>query len=200
MPDFDLIVVGDSFAEGRGGAIRADGSFAGFVDQAAHLLGIAGPRRNLGAYGATTQDVIDRQLPVVRADRAPLVGVIVGGNDLVSAYDPDRFQTNLRRIYTELTGPDRLVFTTNWPNIPDRLPGLPESVRAVLRTRFAAANTFLDGLVTEFGLVRLDLAHAPITADAVMWSPDGMHPSPAGHQLIGQAMADLVDEARTLLT
>ncbi|MFF2084431.1 GDSL-type esterase/lipase family protein [Nocardia sp. NPDC058176] len=198
MPDFDLIVVGDSFAEGRGGAVRADGSFAGFVTHVTNVLGISGPIRNLGAYGATTQDVVDRQLPIALADNAGLVGVIVGGNDLVTDYDRDRFRRNLREIYTGLARPDRLVFTTNWPNIPDRLPGLPDTFRAVLRSRFAEANDHLDELVDEFALVRLDLARAPITADPVMWCPDGMHPSPAGHQVIGQAMADLIDEVRTM--
>ncbi|APE34381.1 hypothetical protein BOX37_10920 [Nocardia mangyaensis] len=198
MPDFDLIVVGDSFAEGRGGAVRADGSFAGFVAEVINILGISGPIRNLGSYGATTHDVVDRQLPAVSGDSSPLVGVIVGGNDLVTDYDPDRFRRNLRAIHTALARPDRLVFTTNWPNIPDRLPGLPDVFRAVLRSRFAEANDYLDELVDEFALVRLDLAHAPITADPVMWCPDGMHPSPAGHQVIGQAMADLIDEVRIM--
>jgi lysophospholipase L1-like esterase len=32
-----------------------------------------------------------------------------------------------------------------------------------------------------------------------MWCPDGMHPSAAGHQVIGTALADLVDEARSAL-
>ncbi|MFI6219853.1 GDSL-type esterase/lipase family protein [Nocardia salmonicida] len=198
MPTYELMVLGDSFAEGRGGSVNADGSFAGFVAHVEHLLGISGATLNLGSYGATTQDVVDRQLPVALAADAPLVGVIVGGNDLVTDYDPDRFRRNLRQIYAGLARPDRLVFTTNWPSIPDRLPGLPESDRTVLRSRFAQANDYLDDLVHEFDLVRLDLVNAPITADPVMWSPDGMHPSPAGHQLIGTAMADLIDEVRTV--
>ncbi|MCX4091551.1 GDSL-type esterase/lipase family protein [Nocardia sp. alder85J] len=196
MSEMNLTVVGDSCAEGRGGTVRADGSFAGFVVQIAEVLGISGGTLNLGSFGATTQDVVDRQLPRALANPAPLTGVIVGGNDLVTSYDRARFQRNLRHIHTSLASPGRLVFTTNWPDIPDKLPGLEESFRAVLRARFAEANDFLDTLVDEFDLVCLDLVNAPICADPVMWCADGMHPSPAGHRLIGTALADLIDEVR----
>lgn len=196
MSSIELTVIGDSFAEGRGGTVGADGSFAGFTVQMAKVLGISGRIMNLGSFGATTQDVVDRQLHVALEHAAPLMGVIVGGNDLVTGYHRDRFQRNLRHIYTSLARPGRLVFTTNWPNIPDRLPHLDDHFRAVLRERFTEANEFLDRLVYELDLVCLDLVNAPITVDPVMWCPDGMHPSPAGHQVIGTAMADLVDEAR----
>ncbi|MFI5606905.1 GDSL-type esterase/lipase family protein [Amycolatopsis sp. NPDC051903] len=199
MSEFELAVIGDSFAEGRGGTVRPDGSFAGFTIHLAQSLGLSGPVLNLGSYGATTQDVVDRQLAVALAKPAPLTGVIVGGNDLVTDYDRERFRRNLHHIFSSLVAPGRLVFTTNWPRIPDRLPGLPDAARSVLRARFAEANDYLDGLVTELGFVCLDLANAPVTADPVMWCPDGMHPSAAGHELIGTALADLVDEARGAL-
>lgn len=199
MPERELTVIGDSCAQGRGGAVRPDGTFDGFAVRMARLLGIADRAvLNLGSFGATTQHVVDRQLPVALRNPAPLMGVIVGGNDLVTDYDRDRFQRNLRHIYVSLARPDRLVFTTNWPSIPDRLSGIDHRFRAVLRERFADANEYLDRLVHELGVVCLDLVHAPITADPVMWCEDGMHPSPAGHQAIGTAMADLIDEARTV--
>ncbi|MTD58215.1 GDSL-type esterase/lipase family protein [Amycolatopsis pithecellobii] len=198
MPDRKLTVLGDSCAEGRGGLTRPDGTFLGFVVRLADSLGIADGVLNLGSFGATTQDAVDRQLPVALANPAPLMGVIVGGNDLVTDYDRARFQRNLRHLYTGLVAPGRLVFTTNWPGIPDRLPGLDEHTRSALRERFAEANEFLEKLVYELDLVCLDLANAPLATDPVMWCADGMHPSPAGHQAIGIAMADLIDEARTV--
>lgn len=194
MSESTLTVIGDSCAEGRGGLIGPDGRFVGFAVYLAKALGLSGEVVNLGSFGATTQDVVDRQLPVALRRSAPLMGVIVGGNDLVTDYDPERFQRNLRQIYTSLVEPGRLVFTTNWPNIPDRLAGVPEEYRRVMRARFAEANAFLDGLVHELGIVCLDILNSTISTDAAMWNPDGMHPSPAGHQAIGAALADLVDE------
>lgn len=198
MSEFKLTVCGDSCAEGRGGAVQPDGSFAGFVVHLAKVLGISDGVVNLGSFGATTQDVVDWQLASALRKPAPLMGVIVGGNDLVTGYDRERFQRNLRHIFTSLVRRDRLVFTTNWPKIPDRLPGLPDDFRVVLRDRFAEANEFLDELVHELDVVCLDMVTAPIAADPAMWCPDGMHPSPAGHRAIGMAMADLIDEASTV--
>lgn len=194
MSESKLTVIGDSCAEGRGGVIGPDGRFVGFAVYLAKALGLSGEIVNLGSFGATTQDVVDRQLAVALRRPAPLMGVIIGGNDLVTNYNRDQFQRNLRQIYTSLVEPGRLVFTTNWPNIPDRLAGVPEEYRRVMRERFAEANVFLDGLVHELGIVCLDMVNATISTDAAMWSLDGMHPSPAGHQAIGAALADLVDE------
>jgi lysophospholipase L1-like esterase len=197
MPDLKVILLGDSFVEGRGGTVAADGSFVGWATHLTRLLGISDGIVNLGSFGATTQDVVDKQLPVALRKTAALVGVTVGGNDLVSDYDKDRFERNFRHIFTSLSGPGRLVFTMNWPDIPTRLAGIPEDFRPVLRDRFAEANEFMDKLVYEFDLPCLDMVKAPITSDPAMWSADGMHPSPAGHQAIGGAMADLIDEAMT---
>ncbi|WP_236794651.1 GDSL-type esterase/lipase family protein [Amycolatopsis sp. GM8] len=200
MPHRKLTVLGDSCAEGRGGVVRADGTFTGFVVHMAQALGVADGVLNLGSFGATTRDAVDHQLSVALDNPAPLMGVIVGGNDLVTDYDRDRFERNLRHVYTSLVQPGRLVFTTSWPGIPDRLPGLDGPTRALLRARFAEANEFLEKLVFELDLVCLDLANAPLATDPVMWCADGMHPSPAGHQAIGIAMADLIDEALTYRT
>jgi lysophospholipase L1-like esterase len=195
MSQVKLTVCGDSCAEGRGGTVCPDGSFAGLVVRMAEALGISDGVVNLGSFGATTQDVVNHQLPVALRNPAPVMGAIVGGNDLVTDYDRDRFRRNIRHIFTSLVAPGRLVFTTNWPGIPDQLPGLPEHHRAVLRSRFAEANAYLDKLVYELDVICLDMVNAPIAADPAMWCPDGMHPSPAGHRAIGAAMADLIDEA-----
>lgn len=197
MSEVKLTLLGDSFAEGRGGTVNADGSFVGFAVQMARLLGISDGVVNLGSFGATTRDVVDGQLPIALRKSAPLMGVTVGGNDLVGDYDRDLFQRNLRHIFTSISQRDRLVFTMNWPNIPDRLAGVPEHFRPVLRERFREANEYIENLVHELDLVLLDMVNAPITSDPAMWSPDGMHPSSAGHQAIGTAMADLIDEVRT---
>ena len=96
MTPYSLVVLGDSFAEGRGDP-GPDGAYVGWVPRVARLLGIAESTvLNLGAYGALTQDVVDAQLVRVADVTTPLLGVAVGGNDLVRAYDPDRFRANLR--------------------------------------------------------------------------------------------------------
>ncbi|WP_018685829.1 SGNH/GDSL hydrolase family protein [Actinokineospora enzanensis] len=188
-----LTTVGDSFAEGRGDPLP-DGTFRGWVPQLAESLGIA-PHEvlNLGAYNATTQDVLDHQLARAISVDAPLYGVTVGGNDLVrGSFDEQAFQTGLRHILGGLSLRGARVFTISWPDIPGKLPGLTEENRRALRVRFAAANAFMDRLTAELGVRCYDMIDTPLTRDPAMWGPDGMHPSPAGHRAIAAGFAALL--------
>jgi lysophospholipase L1-like esterase len=188
-----MLVIGDSFAEGRGGDRQPDGSFVGWVPQLADLLGIpAAEVANRGAYNATTQDVVDQQLPEATEGTIPLVGVVVGGNDLVRDWDADRFERNIRRLYAETAAPGRTVFTISYPDIPGRLPGIPEEYRAVLRPRFTAANAHIRATAAQFGVLCYDMAADPHSADGTNWAPDGIHPSAPGHAAVARAFADLL--------
>jgi lysophospholipase L1-like esterase len=187
---YGLVVIGDSFAEGRGEPDGA-GGFVGWVPRVAHRLGIRDVL-NLGAFGATTRDVVEKQLPAVADVQTSLLGVAVGGNDLVRAYDPDGFRRNLETIFDAVAAPGRRVFTHDYPDIPGKLPGIPEEHRALLRARFAEANAFLAGLCAERGVLRYELSTAPLCADPEMWYPDGIHPSALGHRTIGSEIAVLL--------
>ncbi|WP_433281234.1 SGNH/GDSL hydrolase family protein [Pseudonocardia xinjiangensis] len=191
--EYAMVVLGDSFAEGRGDP-RPDGTFVGWVPRVARLLGIdEAAVLNLGAFGATTQDVVDAQLPAVAEVTTPLLGVAVGGNDLVRAYDRDGMRANLRTIFEVATAvPGRTVFTHDYPDIPGRIPGLPAPTVALLRERFADANEHLAQLCDELGVRRYALATADLTDDPSMWYPDGIHPSALGHRTIAVEIAAML--------
>ncbi|PKW25368.1 SGNH/GDSL hydrolase family protein [Phycicoccus duodecadis] len=82
------VVLGDSMSQGVG----ASAWDAGWVDQLAGLLAARGHPLvvvNLSATGARTPDLLEQQLPVLRAlppavgtDRPDLVTVMIGSNDL----------------------------------------------------------------------------------------------------------------------
>jgi len=194
---YSMVVLGDSFAEGRGDP-GPDGTHVGWVPRVARLLGIAESAvLNLGAYGALTQDVVDTQLAQVADVETPLLGVAVGGNDLVRAYDPDRFRANLRTIFEAVlnnpgAAPGRTVFTHDYPDIPGRIPGLPDETRTLLRGRFDEANAFLADLCTELDVRCYALATADLTRDPAMWYPDGIHPSSLGHRTIAVEIATML--------
>jgi len=189
---YSLVVLGDSFAEGRGDPGPA-GTYVGWVPRVARLLGIAESAvLNLGAFRALTQDVVDTQLKQVADVTTPLLGVAVGGNDLVRAYDRERIEANLRTIFEAVTTPGRTVFTHDYPDIPGRIPGLPEETRALLRGRFDEANAYLADLCSELGVLRYGLAGAELTRDAAMWYPDGIHPSTVGHRTIAIEIAAML--------
>lgn len=197
MPTIRMTVLGDSFVEGRGDPAPG-GGWAGWVPRFAGALGLpAAAVRNLGTHGATTADVLTRQLPRALAPKPPLIGVVCGVNDLVSAYDPDAFRANLRTLFGALRGFDTTVFTASYPDIPGNLP-VPETFRRLLRDRFAAANVVLAEVARETRTLCLDLASRPEWAGPGLWSADGLHPSPEGHRAFADAAADLVTEATGL--
>ncbi|SDD34306.1 SGNH/GDSL hydrolase family protein [Actinokineospora iranica] len=191
MPTTRLTVLGDSFVEGRGDP-RPGGGYHGWVPRLADSLGLpAAAVRNLGAYQATTQVVLDQQLDRALAGKAPLIGVIVGVNDLVTDYHPIRFRRNLGSIFGVLTGMDTTVVTASYPDIPANLP-VPEGFRTLLRGRFAEANAVLREVTDQTGTLCLDIAADPAWARADMWSEDGLHPSPQGHRVFAKSVADLL--------
>jgi lysophospholipase L1-like esterase len=191
MPANRLTVLGDSFAEGWGDP-APNGRFHGWVSRFAGMLNLPlGSVRNLGVYGATTQHVVDSQLPRALGNKAPLIGVVVGTNDLLRDYDSTRFRRNLRTLFDSLTGWDTTVLTASYPDIPGNLP-IPDSFREFLRERFTEANAALEEIARSADVVCLDL-HRPLEwRDPARWSADGLHPSPLGHQRFAEEMAELV--------
>jgi lysophospholipase L1-like esterase len=194
MPICRLTALGDSFVEGRGDP-QTDGSWRGWVPRLADTLSIppAGVR-NLGTHMATTQDVVDRQLGTALARKSPLIGVIVGVNDLLSDFDLARMRRNLTTIFGSLAGMDTVVFTATYADIPGNLP-LPESFRTLLRTRFAQANAALTEIAAATGALCLDVRTLTPAANAGFWAADGLHPSPLGHERFAMSVAQLLDRA-----
>ncbi|CUU54544.1 Lysophospholipase L1 [Parafrankia irregularis] len=186
-----LTVLGDSFAEGRGDP-RPDGSYGGWVPLFADLFAVPrGGHRNLGTHQATTSDILHRQVPAALVNKATMIGFIGGVNDLVSDYDPDRFARNLEAILRRLAGPDTVLFTATYPDIPGNLD-IPAPFRALLRDRFARANEDLTRAATAVGAVCLDIAAAAEWRGPALWDPDGLHPNPRGHRHFADTMADFV--------
>lgn len=192
MPTFRLTALGDSFVEGRGDPSHA-GSWHGWVPRLAEMLGIAPSSvRNLGVHMATTQDVVDRQLGAALANKSPLIGVVVGVNDLLSDFDLARMRRNLSTIFGNLAGMDTVVFTATYADIPRNLP-LPETFRGLLRSRFAAANEALAEITRASGALCLDVTAPSQWADPAFWAADGLHPSPLGHRHFAEGVAGLLE-------
>jgi lysophospholipase L1-like esterase len=192
MATFRLTTLGDSFVEGRGDP-DPDGAWRGWVPRLAEMLGVpASGVRNLGAMHATTQRVLDTQLGTALVNKSPLIGVIVGVNDLISDFDLSRMRQNLSTIFGSLAGMDTVVFTSTYADIPGNLD-LPESFRGLLRQRFAAANQALLEITRAHGAICFDAAAAPEWSNPTYWSADGLHPSPLGHRHFAETMADVLD-------
>ncbi|MVU80471.1 SGNH/GDSL hydrolase family protein [Nocardia sp. ET3-3] len=189
MTGVGLVALGDSFVEGRGDP-AVGGGYRGWVARLGAQLGLR-PNgiRNLGVHGATTGDVLREQLP--HAVRAELYGVVVGVNDLVSAFDPDAFEANLDALFGALTATGATVFTADYPDIPARLP-VPDGFRGLLRERFAFANAAMARVTADHGVLLLELSAESGWERAGTWTEDGLHPSPSGHRLFAASAAELI--------
>lgn len=186
-----LTVLGDSFAAGRGEAVH------GWVRVLARLLGIPeDDALNLGAFEATTQVVLDSQVAAAVASKAPLIGVVVGVNDLLSDYTPARFLGNLERIFAALAGPGTTVFTATYADIPGNL-AVPEPFRVLLRQRFTEANEGLRAIAARFGVLCADVAATARWRAPALWSADGIHPTAEGHRLFAETVADALGRRET---
>lgn len=188
-----LVLLGDSVVEGRGDP--GPGGYRGWAPLFAEHLGIARPDcLNLGAHLATTQTVIDHQLPVAAARRAGLAGVIVGFNDIVGEYDGDTFRRNLELIFTSLGRHATVMFTATYPDVARRLT-LDAARRPVMRSRIDDANAALRALSLRHPVVCLDIARSDDWLRPELWADDGLHPGPAGHRLFAEHVAQLVSDA-----
>ncbi|MCC3313892.1 SGNH/GDSL hydrolase family protein [Nocardia africana] len=189
MSSVGLTALGDSFVEGRGDP-AAPGGYRGWVPRLAAQLGLRPTAiRNHGTHGATTSEVVAQQLP--RVGRTELCGVVVGVNDLVSSFDAQTFENNLNVIFATLCTRSATVFTADYPDIPARLP-VPQGFRALLRERFAFANSVMARVCAEHGVLLLDLSARADWELAGTWTEDGLHPSPSGHRLFAVAAAELI--------
>jgi lysophospholipase L1-like esterase len=186
-----LTVIGDSFVEGRGDPDPA-GGYRGWVGHLAALIGIPPASCvNLGRHGATTQQTVDEQLGIALERRAPLAGFVVGLNDLLVDWNPERYRRNILVITESLTASAAVVFTTTYPDIISRLP-VHETFRPLLRQRFDEANEFLRDVTSRTGVLCLDITTDPRSGEDGMWTEDGLHPSPSGHRYFGEAVATMV--------
>ncbi|WP_216906943.1 SGNH/GDSL hydrolase family protein [Nocardia noduli] len=189
-----LVALGDSFVEGRGDPATG-GGYRGWVARLGGQLGMRPAAvRNLGVHGATTTAVVAAQLPSALAARSNVYGVVVGVNDLVSDFEPDRFAENLRTIFGTLCDSGATVFTASYPDIPARLP-VPDGFRGLLRERFDYANTTLAEVTANTGAELLDIAARPEWERAEVWTEDGLHPSPLGHRLFAAGAAEVIASA-----
>lgn len=151
---------------------------------------------NKGISGNRIYDLEDRLENDVLSLSPDLVSILIGINDVWRRYDSgkvsplDEFTASYRRVLERLTGAGPTVVILE----PFLLP-VPEDRRAWREDLNPKIEAIRD-LAREFSLplVPLDglFAQASTKRQSAFWLPDGVHPSPAGHALIGSAWMDAV--------
>ncbi|QIK66471.1 SGNH/GDSL hydrolase family protein [Nocardioides sp. HDW12B] len=173
-------VLGDSMSQAVG-ASRFD---AGWVDQLARRLSPAldvPPVVNLSATGARTPDLIEQQLPALRALRPgpdDLVTVLIGSNDLFAGRV---FRDGLPDAFAELVRllPRGSVVAT-----------LPQP-----RAAATAANRHLEVAAATGDLRLVDMRASGPTSWRGRVAEDRFHPNDAGYAAIADAFEPVVRAA-----
>ncbi|QKE84733.1 SGNH/GDSL hydrolase family protein [Arthrobacter sp. NEB 688] len=170
------VVLGDSMSQ----AVGASAWDSGWVDRAAASLagdGLPLVVVNLSATGARTADVVDQQLPVLRAlppalgtDAPDLVSVMVGSNDLFAGGGVrDRLPDEFARMVAAL--PQDAVVAT-----------LPQP-----RTAAHRANAHLEKAVARGALRAVDMRTEGPSSWRGRLAADLFHPNDAGYAELARA-------------
>ncbi|HSH21068.1 MAG TPA: SGNH/GDSL hydrolase family protein [Candidatus Caenarcaniphilales bacterium] len=142
---------------------------------------------NLAVNGASSQDVIDRQLSRVDELRPGFVTLLIGVNDVVRGIPADRYAGNVAQILDSLLGvvpADRLLVVST----PDytRTPrggdfGDPQQQR----TAIGEVNQIARSAATERGIRFVDIADIAERAgdDRSLVARDRLHPSGRQYEL-----------------
>jgi lysophospholipase L1-like esterase len=182
--------LGDSFTAGRDSVD---------AERWADLLA-AGMRRvnpelryeNLAVDGATSAEVLSKQVEPALALKPDFVTIICGANDVLLATRPDvptyakNFDLILRRLregageamLVTATAPEGWQFMELRPRTEARLIEATKELNDV--TRATAAR---------YDVLCLPVAGHPALRDPATFSADGLHPSSEGHRLVARETA-----------
>ncbi|GAA1862608.1 SGNH/GDSL hydrolase family protein [Asanoa iriomotensis] len=166
-----------------------DGLGDGYVRLIAARLDPAIRVVNRGISGNSTRDLRDRWAADVLAESPSLVSVLVGINDTWRRYDSgtittvEEFEDNYRALLDPLAGVPLILIE------PFLLP--IDEVQVTWRDDLDPKLAVVRKLAAEYAatLIPADTALAAAGTPADM-APDGVHPSPRGHDLLASLWLD----------
>jgi lysophospholipase L1-like esterase len=187
--------LGDSFTAGRDSVD---------ADRWADLLA-AGMRRvnpelrykNLAVDGATSGDVLDRQVEPGLALEPDLVTVICGTNDVLLATRPDvsgyaeRFDKILRRLREG--APAAMLVTATAPEVWHFMEMRPRTERRLIEAT-TELNEVTRVAAKRYGVLCLPVAGHEALRDPDTFSADGLHPSSVGHRFAAEQSAIVLQQ------
>jgi acyl-CoA thioesterase-1 len=152
---------------------------------------------NLSQSGATTADVLNKQLAHFDSTRATLVTVSIGMNDLMQGIDERQFAGNYEEIVSRLRKTGVPIVLTNLPDIT-AAPAVAGFNHEALDARLELFNGRIEELAGRYGLPLVDLRQETLGAlqsRPDFFSADGLHPSDVGYESWAEAMWPAVEEA-----
>ena len=187
--------LGDSFTAGRD---SIDG------DRWADLLA-AGMRRsnpelryeNLAVDGATSAEVLERQVGPGLALEPDLVTIICGANDVLLSTRPDvaTYAKNFEEILRQLRegAPEAMLVTATAPEGWQFMELRPRTeARLIEATK--ELNDVTRTAAKRYDVECLPVAGHPALRDPATFSADGLHPSSSGHRTVARETASYLSQ------
>lgn len=201
MPGRTLLVVavGDSLTEGLKDD-PAKGGYPARLEKMANEVKPGTQVMNLGRSGATSAQLVSRQLPTA-VDLKPHIAIVwIGSNDLWRFYKAEQeaqaeanFAANMDTILRSLKETGAGLFVGLLDDHSKRPVALTADVepynqedRERMSRRSARYNEIIIEKAQQYGATTVDFFNTTIFTDEATLSPDGNHPSAYGYDVIAR--------------
>lgn len=179
------IALGDSLSEGLGADSYQDSFPYLFAQKLSEKKQTQVNFINLAKIGATTQDLINTQLPKITNENPDYITLLIGTNDIHALTAPDIFQKNYSVILDNLTKTKAKIIVINIPYLGSNKILLPP-YSELIGYRTQQFNKIIVQLVKETGVQYVDLysqTKQAFESNIMLYSSDGFHPSSQGYRL-----------------
>ena len=182
------VALGDSTGVGVG---AREGGYVARIFKGIEAVRRGSTLTNLCVSGATSDDVLHRQLERgIQAD-PNLVTLGIGINDIGHGVGPEEFAQNYDAILKRLKeGTKATIVVSNLPDISSA-PRIPVALRSEYQQRIITFNRKLEEIAGRHGVVVFDvfeITHQELASHPEYFSADGFHPSDQGYELWAQQM------------
>lgn len=154
---------------------------------------------NLCEAGATTSQVLDKQLPRALKAKGGVMTLGVGINDLARGVSEQEFAQNFERIVSQLKQAGAPVVLMNLPDL-SAFPAAAGLGGDEVEVRVERFNQQIANIAARYQLPLFDLhqfSREIIHAHPEFISDDGFHPSDAGYEYWTEALWPVVEKTLT---
>lgn len=182
------VALGDSTGAGVG---ARNGGYVARIFKRIEAMRSGSTLTNLCVSGATSADVLNRQLEQGMAAGPNLITLGIGINDIGHGLEIEEFADNYDAILKRLKeGTRATIVVSNLPDISSA-PRIPPTLRSEYQQRIIMFNRKLEEIANHHGVVIFDvfgITHEQLAQHPEYFSADGFHPSDPGYELWADQM------------
>lgn len=199
LPTFRVVLLGESTVAGTGAPTHEQALSGRMAAMVAEETGQTVSWRALGRNGVTAAVCAARLAPALEGDRADLLVVSLGVNDIILVNGPHRFTDGMHRLIETARGhlgDEVPVLVSGVPPL-GCFPAFPQPLRTLVHLRSRQFDRALRAMVDSLP----NVWHVPIPfrGDQTCFSADRFHPSPIGYALWAELMRPTLRQVLTSL-